>query len=559
MADREHAEYDIHSYVTDNNSTFDEEGFNDIDGLILTQVANMNLGGCGIDIYSEQTKTFNQIYEEMQKDIVLFETFKEMDINNQLLLNELAESPRFKDMIVSNYVCDPVANGVEGFTPVEEYSYSEQFAAVTITYTQNGQTVNYMAFRATDGSTEGWNEDLLMLISGKTQAQADSVAYMNIVGSMLEGDITGGGHSKGGNDFEYGYLFCDESIRDRIVAGYLYDSPGLLDEIINNNPYYSDLQKVTAGHFICTQDSIVGMLLHENENAVFVHSVETGFNEHDPYSWEINSDSFEFVPDEQTKTSIGLNIALDEAVRNMSQKEREALFEFVSFILYHSGGEGLDGLAGLFSVKDENGEFDLKKLRNIWLVLSVDWIHMGMEGQASFGGSLGHVLAAAFATAGGYTVVSAEAWIKIKEKEFRTAIENALLSVAGWLGSERDRLSEFLENVYESYVSGIYKLAEWLYSNSAGNAYSEVQPEICVDTYKLREYSQRLQNVNRRIAALDSRMDSLYLKAGFRDLWNLIQADLLTGHSWKIERCISYLNDTASDFETAERNINSNL
>ena len=57
MADREHAEYDIHSYVTDNNSTFDEEGFNDIDGLVMTQVANMDLGSCSIDIISIRLKS----------------------------------------------------------------------------------------------------------------------------------------------------------------------------------------------------------------------------------------------------------------------------------------------------------------------------------------------------------------------------------------------------------------------------------------------------------------------------------------------------------------------
>ena len=44
MDDREHAEYDIHSYVTDNNSTFDEQGFNCIDGFIFAQDTKIDLG-----------------------------------------------------------------------------------------------------------------------------------------------------------------------------------------------------------------------------------------------------------------------------------------------------------------------------------------------------------------------------------------------------------------------------------------------------------------------------------------------------------------------------------
>ena len=63
-----------------------------------------------------------------------------------------------------------------------------------------------MAFRATNDSTDGWNEDFLMVSSQKTQAQADSATYMNIIGPTLVGELVGGGHSKGGNDFEYGYL-----------------------------------------------------------------------------------------------------------------------------------------------------------------------------------------------------------------------------------------------------------------------------------------------------------------------------------------------------------------
>ena len=62
-------------------------------------------------------------------------------------------------------------------------------------------------------------------------------------------------------------------------------------------------------------------------------------------------------------------------------------------------------------------------------------------------------------------------------------------------------------------------------------------------------------DVNRCISNLDGRMDSLYWRVGLLDLWNLMQADILTGYSWRLSRCASYLSDTATDFVNAENDL----
>lgn len=79
--------------------------------------------------------------------------------------------------------------------------------------------------------------------------------------------------------------------------------------------------------------------------------------------------------------------------------------------------------------------------------------------------------------------------------------------------------------------------------------------DIVVDTYKLTQYAQRVSAVNSRIKSLDYRLDSLYRHAGLVDLLNLIMADVLTGYSWRLERCQVYLQGTASDFELAEQQL----
>ena len=78
-------------------------------------------------------------------------------------------------------------------------------------------------------------------------------------------------------------------------------------------------------------------------------------------------------------------------------------------------------------------------------------------------------------------------------------------------------------------------------------------------TYVLRDYANRIESINKRLASLDARLDSLYLKVGLLDLWNLIQADVLTSYSLRLKNCSGYLNDTAGYFESAENSINSKI
>lgn len=79
--------------------------------------------------------------------------------------------------------------------------------------------------------------------------------------------------------------------------------------------------------------------------------------------------------------------------------------------------------------------------------------------------------------------------------------------------------------------------------------------DIIVNTYNLKQYAQRLGYVNSRIVNLDWRLKSLYSQIGLLGLFNLIQADALTGFSWRILQCQSYLNQTAADFEDTENNL----
>lgn len=575
MNETKHAKYGIHEYVSNNNATLDEQPFNEVDGLILSQVSNMDLGNSGIDLYSGKVKTFEQLWIEMDtKGTPANDAYLGMSKDAKALIQELATSPRYKDMSVSNFVENPAKNEVEGFPAIKDnlegFSETktalemEQFVAVTVTYEQNGQTYNCFSYRATDGTSNGWAEDLEMAYSTDTQALSDAKNYMNIAAGLTEGYIVPGGHSKGGGEAEYGYLFCEPDVRSRIVKCYVYDSHGLRNELIADKAVeYEQYKTVTEGSFICPQDSIIGQLLHESDNAVFVHSVESGFLEHDPYSWEIDPASLTFVADKQTELSKYLNKALDISVTSMSQEEREAFFAFVSYLLYNNGQDEdpIKGLGKLFTEnwKNEDGSINWNKLGDIILVLGKDLNTMTPEQREAFFDSLGTIIVS-FAAAGvDYLEEKIKDWISEKKREFEQKIRDVWQAASDWVIEKRDKVRSFLGNVYSSIVGHLNGVSGWFrnfYSGGNGGYYS---PQIIIDTYKLRRYAERLQAVNSRISGIDHRLDGLYWKVGLLDLWNLVQADLLTSYSWRITRCVSYLNETASDFESAENNLINSL
>lgn len=78
---------------------------------------------------------------------------------------------------------------------------------------------------------------------------------------------------------------------------------------------------------------------------------------------------------------------------------------------------------------------------------------------------------------------------------------------------------------------------------------------IVIDTVKLRNYADALRRINRAVSDIDRRMDALYSRVGFLDLFNLMQADIIMKYSKRLEKCASYLNATADEFDAVEYSI----
>lgn len=129
---------------------------------------------------------------------------------------------------------------------------------------------------------------------------------------------------------------------------------------------------------------------------------------------------------------------------------------------------------------------------------------------------------------------------------------NAIKDLSNYL---KEISVEFYEGV-KRFCSCVVEAVDKFFNNfDSGYKLAGKSPFIRVDTSKLRACARRLKAVNKRLGRLDGKMDELYLKVGLRDLFNLIQADLLTGSSWRIANCVKYLEGTADDFDSTEYEV----
>lgn len=138
-------------------------------------------------------------------------------------------------------------------------------------------------------------------------------------------------------------------------------------------------------------------------------------------------------------------------------------------------------------------------------------------------------------------------------KEFVEFSKRVIESIKEFTREVKEALKSFVSDLVSAVTSRFKQVF------NSGYKYALSNPVIKLETYKLRNYADRLRKVNTRLNSLDSRINSLYWQVGFLDLLTLLQADLMTGESRKIKRCIAYLEETAQDFEEVEKKIMSQL
>lgn len=304
---------DIFDYITwRGDLTFEQDPVNCVDSLIFSQMAYFPFDGLWTDdengeiSLAEAQKRLWQRLEEGETPHFQLEKDKK-------LFPAMAESRRFGSLKLRDFV-----NRIE---PKNE----KQFAAVTVLLPGGA----FIAYRGTDNTLVGWNEDFNMSFTTPVPSQIDAAKYFAQEASAVEGKLWLGGHSKGGNLAMYAGLFCGDALRSRIAAVYSNDGPGFDGAVVKKEMF-----QLLDGrlHSFVPQSSVIGMLMEHEEDYVVVRSRQIGILQHDLYSWEVKGPDFVQL-DAVKYSSRFLDKTIKEWLTRLEPSQREAFVDAIFNIL----------------------------------------------------------------------------------------------------------------------------------------------------------------------------------------------------------------------------------
>ena len=245
--------------------------------------------------------------------------------DDRKLLAALAQSVRFGTMRLCAFV-----NRVDG-------EAEEQFSAVTF-LPEAGLAL--IAYRGTDNTVVGWQEDFNMCFESEVPAQRDAAAYAEHMAQVLNGGIILGGHSKGGNLAAYAELFVSGETHRRIRAVYNFDGPGFNEEIVGSAAF---AQRKRCVQTFVPQSSIVGVLMENDEVMTVVRSDGVGIFQHNPYTWQVMGGSFIPLP-ERTDSSRFADETVRHWLASLSPEVRRRAIDGIFEVLGASDGRNVADL-----------------------------------------------------------------------------------------------------------------------------------------------------------------------------------------------------------------------
>lgn len=301
--------------------TFAQSPFNEVDNLILACFSYVNL-----DRIPAVTRQKGIELKKLVKEFKKLHTIKELEADKSFIrlapfmMFEMAESVRFGNCVIRNYVNEIVTEA------------EQQFSAVEIVLDDG---TSYISFRGTDDTIIGWKEDF-NLSTGVVPAQKRAVEYMQRISDKASGMLRVGGHSKGGNLAIYGSVMC-KSVHDKILEIYSNDGPGFSKEFQKSPETAEMMPKIIR---IIPEYSIIGTLLEHEKQPIIVASTSRGLLQHDGFSWEVQGPGL-VRRDSLNKTALRFIEILHKWIDGMDTEQKRLLIEDLFATLQASGYENL--------------------------------------------------------------------------------------------------------------------------------------------------------------------------------------------------------------------------
>lgn len=307
---------DIVGYIEEYGKyTIEEKEFNEVDSLILSQFSYLKFDKIVPGIDGENAISLEAMSEHEDCDFLFSD--KRYEEDNRRLFTAMLESRRFSKLKCNFYV------------NIVDTAWEIQFSAVTVLF-PNGFI--YVAYRGTDETLIGWKEDFNMAFQSKVPAQEKAVQYLNAATEQFAGRFYIGGHSKGGNLAVYAAMYCNDSVRERILRIYSHDGPGFKPEILKSGDFDRISDRV---HKLLPHSSVIGMVLQEQENYHVVACRSVGLFQHNPFNWLVEEDHF--IESELGNGTRIMDKGLNEWIQALDQEELRCFVETMYGLIESTG------------------------------------------------------------------------------------------------------------------------------------------------------------------------------------------------------------------------------
>ena len=354
----------IIDYAREEQRSFEELPFNEVDALILAQLAYEDIPRLVPALNDERNMygTFRgrmhhfpmdrhnlrQSAKALLRAPFSAITLKQMDevlhggadsaCQHQVHAVNFTD-PAIMHSFVRTVAANPRFSGLRVGAFAERFDTDEQTQTAALTFLLPDGTL-VLSFRGTDDSLVGWKEDFNMAFQYPVPAQRMAAYYICTVAKLWPGDMILTGHSKGGNSAVYAAMNAPAKIRKRIAAVYSLDGPGFPEHVVTSEPYLSTVSKV---HKIVPDSSIIGMVLETPEPCVVVKADCEGLMQHFAFAWQVDGDAFVRV-DDIAPSSHEFNSSFNRWMTGLSREEREHAVDALFQVIHASGATTFSGL-----------------------------------------------------------------------------------------------------------------------------------------------------------------------------------------------------------------------
>lgn len=280
-----------------------KDSFNQVDAALLASVAYFPF---------EKIRPFPPKFTIKEGAVKFFRDptpIHSFDVELQTMMKLLIYSPRIGNLEILD---------VKNRTKTRP---AMQFSGITFRLNKNEIII---AYRGTDHTIVGWNEDMMMSYAPKIEGQEVAADYLTEIAEKFPNDkITLLGHSKGGNFAIYAGAFVDESIQKRIKKIYNFDGPGFADSIVTQSSFKKIIPKIRT---FVPQGSVFGLMMNHPEPLTIVKSAKTLLAQHFPSNWFVVRKNFIKV-DALSNSSNIIDKSIRDWLATVPPEQREDLWK----------------------------------------------------------------------------------------------------------------------------------------------------------------------------------------------------------------------------------------